>query len=253
MKRSPTPTALLISCLLPALLLCGAGAPSPAGAVDADEIIAKNIEATGGLEKIKAIQTAKFTGKFLAQGMELPFVMTQRRPDRLRIEVEVMGMTMVQCYDGTKGWSINPMTGSPDPQPMSEVENKSFALQADMDGVLVDYRDKGYTVEYLGESDVEGTAAHQLRVDTKQGTVNDIFIDKEYFMAIKVHSKVTVDAAEFESDSFMSDFKEVDGTVIPFAIETRMGETVVNQVMIEKVEYGVAVQDSIFIMPVKAE
>ena len=185
--------------------------------------------------------------------MELPFVMTQRRPDRLRIEVEVMGMTMVQCYDGTKGWSINPMTGSPDPQPMSEVENKSFALQADMDGVLVDYRDKGYTVEYLGESDVEGTAAHQLRVDTKQGTVNDIFIDKEYFMAIKVHSKVTVDAAEFESDSFMSDFKEVDGTVIPFAIETRMGETVVNQVMIEKVEYGVAVQDSIFIMPVKAE
>ncbi len=246
MKKSISPARLITTGLLLTLV---AISPVVVQAMDADELIAKSIEATGGLEKIKSVDSVKFTGKFLAQGMEFPFTMTQKRPNKLRMDAEIMGATMTQCFDGEKGWSINPMTGSTTPQPMSGIEEMSFKLQSDMDGVLVDYAEKGYTVEYIGEEDVEGTPTHQLRVDTNIGIVMDIFLDAEYFLLIKSANKISIDENEFETQTYMSDYQEVDGLIMPFAIETRSGDTVMNQIMMEKVEFGVEVDDSIFAMP----
>jgi hypothetical protein len=241
-----SPVRLIITALL---LAVAAVSPAVVQAMDADELIAKNFEAMGGLDKIKSIDSAKFTGKFLTQGMEFPFTMTQKRPHMMRIEAEVMGATMVQCYNQDSGWSINPMTGSTDPQPMGGIEEKSFKLQADMDGPLVDYADKGYTVEYLGEEEVEGTPAYKLKVDTQDGIVMEVFFDKEYYLTIKSTNKVTVDETEYETQTYPSDYQEVDGMVVPFSIETRSGDTVLNQIMMEKVEYGIEVDESKFAMP----
>lgn len=220
-------------------------------AMDAKELIAKNIEATGGLDKIQAVKTMTATGKALTQGMEFGFVMKQSRPSSMRLDVIVMGMEVVQAFNGETGWSINPMLGTSDPQPMGELENKSFKMQSDMDGPLINYEDKGYTVEYIGETEVEGTPAYQLRLDTNQDIILDIFIDQEYFLVIKQASTVTWEEKIIESDTYMSDFQEVgDGLVVPFSVETRMGETTVNQIVMEKVEYNLELDGSIFEMPV---
>ena len=234
-----------------AVVLLTAGITATAGAMDADELIAKNIEATGGLEKIQSVETVQATGKFLTQGMEFPFTVTQKRPNKLRLVADIQGMSLIQVFDGETGWSINPMTGSQDPQPMGEIELKSFKLQADMDGPHINYAEKGYSVEYIGEDEVEGTAVYQFRLDTHNDIVMDYFLDQEYFLTIKQTSKITVDDNEIEIDTYLSDFKEINGIVMPFAIDTRRGDVTMNQIMIETVEQGVAVDDSVFVMPVK--
>ena len=38
-----------------------------------DEIIEKNLEARGGLEKIKAVKSLRMTGRMVAQGQDMPF------------------------------------------------------------------------------------------------------------------------------------------------------------------------------------
>ncbi len=246
MKKSITPARMITVGLLLTLVTIS---PLAVQAMDADELIAKSIEASGGLDKLQAVKSAKFTGKFLAQGMEFPFSMTQKRPGMMRIDADIMGSTMVQCFAGDKGWTINPMTGSTAAQPMSEMEEKSFRLQADMDGILVDHAKKGYTVEYIGEADVEGTPTYELKVDTNTGIVLNMFLDTEYFLNIKTSSKLTMDENEFETQTYMSDFQEVDGLTLPFAIETRSGDAVMNQIMMETVEYNVEIDDSLFEMP----
>jgi len=246
LKKSISPARVITVGVLLALVTIF---PLAVQAMDADELIAKSIEASGGMEKLQAVDTAKFTGKFLAQGMEFPFTMTQKRPGMMRIDAEIMGSTMVQCFAGGKGWTINPMTGSTVAQPMSEIEEVSFKLQSDMDGILVDYAKKGYTVEYIGEEDVEGTPTYQLKVDTNTGIVLNMFFEKEYFLNIKTSNKVTLDEKEFETQTFMSDFQEVEGLTMPFAIETRSGDAVMNQIMIEKAEFGIEVEESLFEMP----
>jgi len=85
-----------------------------------DEIIAKNIQARGGMDKIKAVQTIRSTGTMtMGGGMEAPGSMVQKRPDMARIEFTLQGLTAIQAYDGKDAWQIMPFTGKKDPEMMS--------------------------------------------------------------------------------------------------------------------------------------
>ena len=79
----------------------------PASAQTLDEVLAKNFKAKGGLDKIKAVQTIRMTGTMtVGPGIEAPFVLEQKRPNMLRMEFIVQGMTVVQAYDGKVGWQL---------------------------------------------------------------------------------------------------------------------------------------------------
>lgn len=244
MKMRQTAAAVIASLTL----LAAAGA---AFAMDANELINKSLEAQGGLAAMQAVKSQKATGKFLTQGMEIPYTMVQARPNRMRIDAAVMGMSIIQCFDGTNGWSVNPMTGSTDAQPMSDMELKGFRLQADMDGPLVGWADKGYVAEYMGQEDVEGTPAYRLRLDTKQDVVLDYWFDADSFLLLKQNSKMKIDQGEFETQNYPSDYRQQDGLTIPFSIETRRGDQVLNTIVIDTLEPGVAVDDAVFVMPAK--
>jgi hypothetical protein len=236
-------TITLLALALPLL------AAAPLAAMTADELIEKGFEAQGGLENIQAIKSVKATGKFMTMGMEFPFTMVQKRPGMMRIDADINGMTMVQVWDGEAGWSINPMMGSTEAQDMSPMEAKSFKMQADMDGVLVDYEKKGYSVEYVGEDEVEGTKVHHLKLDTNDDLVLDMYYDAEYFLVIKTGSTMTMDEQTIKSDTFMSDFKESGDLIVPFAMETRMNGQTMNNIVIETIEYDVEVDDGQFVRP----
>lgn len=238
----------LTAIALAALTFAAAGA----FAMDLEELVAKSIEAQGGAAALKAVQSQKVVGKIVTQGMEMPITMISARPNSMRVEVSVMGMNIVQAYDGTKGWSINPMTGSQDPQPMGELETRNVRLQADMDGPLQNWEARGWVGEYIGQEDMEGTPAHRLRIDTKQDIVMDIWLDAESFLPIKQSTKVKVDEQEVESQMYPGDYRSQDGLVIPFALETRQGDQVMMNMIFESVEFGVAVDPSMFAMPAAA-
>ena len=240
--------------VLSAFALCLLILVSPAvvSAMDVDELIAKNIKATGGLEKIKSIKSMVIDGKIMAQGMEIPFTMTQKSPDKLKIEASVMGMSMIQCFAGGQGWATNPMMGSSEAQPMGAVEAKSFALQADMEGPLVDYKKKGYTVKYIGEEDAQGKPAYRISLDNQDGIIMDLYLDKESYLAILQETRMTVEGNEMLTRTVMSDFQEVDGLVMPYSLETRMGGNVVSQLMFNTVVLNQDVDDAVFAMPAGA-
>jgi len=229
-------------------LLLGALAPAVVCAMDADELIAKYLEASGGMEKIQAVKSRESVGKLTVQGMEIPFTMINKRPDKLRVEATVMGMMMVQGFDGQTAWAVNPMTGSTDPQTLGELETKGLSLQADMDGILVNHADKGYDVEYLGEDEVEGTPVYKLRVDTHKDMIIDFYFDREYFLPVRQDAKITMDGNEVGSETYLSDYRDVDGLMIPFSVEVRQGGQVGTQIMLESVKHDVDAPDADFVM-----
>jgi outer membrane lipoprotein-sorting protein len=234
-----------------AWLLVAGLAGAAVQAQTADEIINKNLQARGGKDKIKAVQTARLTGKMvLGQGMEAPFTMEMARPNKLRMEFTIQGMTGVQAFDGTTGWSVMPFMGKKDPEAMSADESKQEADQADMDGVLVDYKEKGHQVEYVGKADVEGTPAYKLKVTKKNGDVVNVFIDAEQYMEIKEEGKAKMHGQEIEGETMFGDFKTVDGLVFPFSIEQKTKGGPGSMTMtISKVEVNPGVDASRFAMP----
>lgn len=219
-----------------------------------DEIIAKNVQARGGAEKLKSVQSIKSTATMsMGPGIEAPGVLIQKRPTLARLEFTVQGLTAVQAYDGKNGWQIMPFMGKKDPELMSADEAKEIEENADLDGPLVDYKSKGHQVELQGKKKIEGTDAYKLKVTLKNGDVQTIYIDSESFLDIKEVTKRSVRGTEQEIESAIGDYKAVDGIMFPFAVESGIKGTDQKQKLtITKVELNVPADDSLFKMPAAA-
>ena len=86
-------------------------------AQDLDKVLKNHFEAIGQ-DKVLKTKGIKMEGSINQMGMEIPFKAMQVRPDKMRTEGTFQGMTFIQVYNGEKGWTINPFTGSSEPQPM---------------------------------------------------------------------------------------------------------------------------------------
>jgi outer membrane lipoprotein-sorting protein len=229
-------TAVLVPCLF---------------AQTADDIIAKNIQARGGMDKIKSVKSIKTTATMtMGPGMEAPGIMVQKRPEMARLEFTIQGLTAVQAFDGSKAWQIMPFTGKKDPELMSSDETKEMEETADLDGPLVDYKAKGNTVELLGKEKIEGTDAYKLKVTLKNGDVQTQYIDADSYLEIKEETVRTVRGTEHDFESSIGDYKEVEGIIFPFAVESGIKGTDQKQkITISKIELNVPADDGIFKMP----
>jgi outer membrane lipoprotein-sorting protein len=215
-----------------------------------DEIIAKNVEARGGVDKLKSVKTVRATGKMEFGAMEAPGTMIQKRPDMVRIDFTVQGLTAVQAYDGKSAWSIMPFTGKKDPELMPADETKAMSEDADIDGPLVDYKAKGNQVELMGKEDMEGTPAYKLKVTLKDGNVKYMYLDTDSGLMIKEEEKLMMHGTEQETEASYGDYRAVDGVMFPFAIESGIkGSPQKQKLTIEKMELNVPVEDSSFAMP----
>ena len=216
-----------------------------------DEVLAAHFDALGGAEKLVAVESAKFNGNMaMGPGMEVPFTMVFRRPMNMRLEFTMQGMTAVQAYDGDVAWSIMPFMGKTDPEVMAEDQAKNIKEQADFDGPLMSWQDKGHQVELLGLEETEGTEAYKLKVALANGDVRYHFLDSEYFITIKQEGKTTMQGNEVEFETILSDYKEVDGLMFPHSIESRPKGAPSGQVItIESVELGIDTNDEMFAMP----
>ena len=93
----------------------------------ADELIAKNIQAKGGIDKIKAIKSVRITEKFDGGGgFTAKASQINSRPNLVRENFALQGMTAVQAYDGSTGWQIQPFGGHKDPELMGENDCATF-------------------------------------------------------------------------------------------------------------------------------
>jgi len=236
-----------LTLLLPlSLFLCAS-----ASAQSVDEIIKKNIEARGGVQKIKAIKSVKVTAKVIQGSLEIPITIQQKRPSMVRTDVTFQGKTQTGAYDGETGWKVSPFQGSPDPEKIAGDDLKDFQEQADMDGALIDYKEKGHTVELIGKEDMEGTPVYKLKLTLKSGDIRNIYIDAENYLDLKVSSKRKTPGGEVEVDQYLGNYKPVAGVMFPFSIDTKVKGQTVSQITIEKVETDIAIDDSVFKFPAK--
>jgi len=222
-----------------------------ASAQNVDDLIKKNIDAHGGIQKLKAVKSMKASGKITPQGLEIPITLQQKRPGMVRMDATFQGKAMVQAYDGTTGWKIDPFQGNPDPEKVAGDDLKDLEEQSDLDGALVDYKQKGHTVELIGKEDMEGTPVYKLKLTLKNGDVRNIYIDAENYLELKVTSKRKTPGGEIEVDQFLGNYKSVNGLMFAFSIDTRVNGQSVNTITIDKIELDVPVDEALFKMPAK--
>ena len=217
----------------------------------ADEIIAKYIQKIGGIEKLAAIKTMRTTGKFTGGGgFEAVVVQEAKRPNFVRQEFALQGLTAITAYDGKNGWKINPFGGKKDAETMGEEELKQIVEDSDFDGPLVNYAAKGNKIEFVGKEEYEGSDVYKLKVTLLSGTVKYYFLDTDYYVPIKIETKQINRGTEYESETVLGDYKEAGGVYFPFSVESGVkGSQNKSSITFEKIEINQTLDDGRFAMP----
>ena len=196
-----------------------------AAAAELDEVLACNYETLGGLDNIKAVESARLSGTMTMGPMQAPFTIEFQRPDRVRMEFEIQGMTAVQAYDGETGWAIMPFLGKTEPEEMAEDELKSIQEMAEWEGPFVDWQEKGHSVELLGVEEVEGTEAYAIKVvraDSEDAST--YYLDTEYCLPFLSKGVRDIQGNEMAVAQSIGDYKEVGEIIMAHSMIASIGE-----------------------------
>jgi len=236
---------------LPLFLCCFVLGSQAARADTGSDLVAKNLAARGGAEKLAAISSIQFTGRLVVPGdYELTYKETRlRKGGEARIDSSIQGLTLVQGYDGKVGWRINPFEGRRDAERMSEDETRAFADDATIDGPLLSAKARGATVTYLGREDFDGTNTYKLRVVDPTGVQYMYFLDPDTYLVVETRKPR---GARQVTQIELGDFELVNGVYFPFELEMGPLDSPADQhqkILIESAHVNVPLSEGMFHMP----
>jgi hypothetical protein len=221
-----------------------------ASAQTVDEIIAKNVEALGGMDKLQSVKTLRSTATLKQGSFEAAVESENKRPDKVRQEFILQGLAQVSAYDGKIGWQVNPFQGRKDPELLSADDTKDLQIAADIDGPLVNYREKGSVAELVGHDSVEGTDCYKIKLTLKNGDVRTYYLDADSYMVIKLETQTTIRGSLQERETYYGDYEKVDGIYFPFSSESAQKDQPDRvQIVLDKLELNVPLDDSRFTVP----
>lgn len=214
-----------------------------------DEIVDKHVAALGGMDKLNAVKTVVTNRSLAVQGMEIPSVTTVLVGKAMRSESTVMGNSMIQVVNGTTGWMVRPamMGGTGDPEDMPADALKQSMSQLYPFGTLVNYKENGTKVEFVGKEQVDKKDVYHLKVTPKDGQVIDEYLDATTYLVSKI--KTTNNGQEGEI--LLSDYKEVNGVKFPNTMEIVGGQMGSISFNTNKVTVNGPVDEKIFNKPTK--
>ena len=234
-------------------------AGSAASAQTVDELVARHVEARGGYDKLKAIQTIKITRTVATPFTSVEVVTYKKRPNLLRIEQTPKGQTTAipRGVNAQGAWDIVQGKVVMRPEPLA-LEGRE--TDADFDGLLVDWKEKGHTVTYDGREKVGTTDTHKLTVTTRSGVVREVYLDANTYLEAQIVGKVRLPQMDPKTKAFrsndttlvFSDYRDVNGVKFPFAIdEERTGGPITQSLatFTSTIELNVPMEDSLFAPP----
>jgi outer membrane lipoprotein-sorting protein len=220
-----------------------------AGAQTVDEILEKHAAAHGGVEKWRAVRSMIVTGTQFIFSEASPFVYEWRRPDSSRFEQSMLGAKITYVHDGSTTWWIHPVLVGEQPAAVPAEAAAAVRRAADFESPLVDAKAKGHKVELLGKDAVDGQPALKLKVTRKDGTEETWYLDPSTWLELARFDR-TIDLPEIKDRwTWFSDFRTVDGLVIPHQQEQEYSIRNVS-VKVEKVQINPEIDPGRFTMPV---
>jgi len=223
-----------------------------------EEIVEKNVEARGGARALAAVDSMRVTGHLLVQGMNIPYRLEWKRPNKVRFAYETHpGRESVQGFDGGKGWKLGPQSEGAEILTTDEV-SRLLSRCDDLDSALLRARSEQSVVRLIGRSEVDGRDAYKLAIERPGTEVIYEYVDVKDHLVFRRERTSRIDGAEVDVVTSVSDYREVGGVLYPHVIESRLfnaggeGRRALQGTQafaVESVSLNVMLDESAFAMP----
>jgi len=209
------------------------------------EEIVKKYSSAIKADRLSSVSTVRITGKTSAMGMEMPLTMIMKNPNKVKVVNKFNGREIISVFDGVKGYSINPMTGSSKPVELKDYQLKQVQNSNIFSNELMRYYQNGkLTLE--GEENVNGKAAYKLKAEIEGGNPVFLYLDKNSCLLLKTSTSVTQMRTPIRMESYMSDYTETDGVVMPMKTLAKANGMDAAVITFDKVEVDIPVDDNAF-------
>jgi hypothetical protein len=217
-------------------------------AQSADDIIAKYIDATGGKEKLSAINSVVMQSSIEVMGNEAPSTTTILNGKGYRNESDFNGQKIVQVVTDKGGWGVNPLAGNTDPQPLPDEQYKASQDQIYVVPFL-DYAARGEKAEFEGQEKVGDVNAYKVKFTNKDGVATTYYFDPSTYYIIKTSRSSEMMGQQLDLTVTSSDYQPTDyGWVAPRTIEFDFGGQFSMTIKVQKIDVNQPVDASIFEM-----
>jgi hypothetical protein len=224
--------------------------PAFSFAQTADEVLTKHVTALGGADKIAAIKTMEYEQTMSVQGMDITSKAAYVVGKSVRNDVSVMGQQITNVIDGDKGWIINPMSGGTTAQDMPADAMKMAKSTTEPNMFQLAYlKTNKYPYELVGKEKQNDKDVYNLKVTRPEGAFN-YFVDAATYQLLGFKGAVDVQGQKVETTGKYSDYKEVEGIMVPFTSDITapmMPGTVTTK--LTKVTFNSAIDPTIFNKP----
>ncbi|MGH7444312.1 MAG: hypothetical protein ACREKM_05525 [Longimicrobiales bacterium] len=230
-----------------AALLLAVAAPASAQLPDAQSLIDRYEQVTGAANDpyagISSIRT-NMNMSSPAQGMAIDMQIDAVLPDKFVMRMTIPGMGEIRSgYDGTVGWSIDPMQGARVLQGPELEQVKSQAANIGSPGLGDDIA----SAETTGESDVEGKKCWIVKLTQNSGEIADACFDAESGLLLRQ----TMSQGGVEVESLFQEYKKFGPVLMPSRIIAR-GAGQEQIITIDSVEYD-AVDPAAMALPAEVQ
>lgn len=214
------------------------------------DVLAKMIEAQGGRKTLAAIQDTTMAGtiEIVQMGINGTATLYMKEPNKMRIDIEVMGMVITQGYDGQTAWMVNPQTGQAEELP--ENISREIKRQALGNDALLHPEKYGITYEFKGTEKIEAKDYLLLEQTLSDGHKITLFLDPDTYLVYKSKG-MTLNQAGVEvlGETVFSDYRKVDGVVVAHALTTSQDGQEYMRMTLTKITFNSNLEDSLFTMP----
>lgn len=213
-----------------------------------EAIIKKHIDAIGGEKVINGMRSLFIQAEAEVMGTPVEETTTILNGKGYKTEMNVSGTSVIQCYNENGGWSVNPMMGGLDPQPMDKEAAESGKLLLDIGGVLHNYKQKNLDLKLDGTEKVGEVEAIKIKV-VQDSTESCYYFDPTTYYLIQTTIKNEVMGEPVTVVTSYSNFRKLEnGFVLPFKTLVDMGMFTMES-NVQKVEINKQIDSAIFDFP----
>jgi len=224
---------------------------APLRADQAADIARIHVEAIGGRERMVSLVALRVTGVVVIGEKRVKFTMVAARPNRVRLETENKGRTLVNATDGVEPpWEFDTGTWPPRYRVMSESAAKAFTADTEFDDPLVAGPARGFTLDFSGEVRVDGRKLLRVLVTQNLADTFSVLVDEDtYFIVMRVDQRAMAAGRTRQIITRYDDFRPVDGVLLPHRVTLEADGQIEQTMIMEKIETNPEVNPEIFIRP----
>jgi hypothetical protein len=119
----------------------------------------------------------------------------------------------------------------------------------EFDSAFLDWQQKGHAIELKGKVTEAGKELIHLVLTQRGAPPLHYYLDATTGLEVKTVMDIEDPTVKGQMETRFSDYRNIDGRMIPFAMTQTLNGAPVAQIKLERIEFNVPLEDALFKLP----